>query len=87
MEKPKLGERYCFIEISDDTSFQIGTKVNCLDDMDKYNFACGNFYESREQAEDGAFDMLMQLTLLEAKEVGRMIEKYKENIAQQKGSQ
>ena len=77
MEKPKLGESYCFIEIADDTSFRISFKENCLDDMDKYNFACGNFYENSEQAEDAAFEMLMQLTLFEAEEVGRMIEKYK----------
>lgn len=78
MEKPRLGERYWYIEVDNDDSWRIREKENKLEDMDKYNFASENFYQSKDEAQDNAFEMLMKLTLLSAEEVGRMIVNYKE---------
>ena len=78
MEKPGLGERYWYIEVDNDDSWRIREKENKLEDMDKYNFASENFYQSKDEAQDNAFEMLMKLTLLSAEEVGRMIVNYKE---------
>lgn len=78
MEKPRLGERYWYIEVDNDDSWRIREKENKLEDMDKYNFASENFYQSKDEAQDNAFEMLMKLTLLSAEEVGRMIMNYKE---------
>ena len=78
MEKPRLGERYWYIEVDNDDSWRIREKENKLEDMDKYNFASEKFYQSKDEAQDNAFEMLMKLTLLSAEEVGRMIMNYKE---------
>ena len=78
MEKPRLGERYWYIEVDNDDSWRIREKENKLEDMDKYNFASENFYQSKDETQDNAFEMLMKLTLLSAEEVGRMIMNYKE---------
>jgi len=78
MEKPKLGEKYWYIEANPDDSWGIYLRENVLGDMDKYNFACGNFYKNKEAAEADAFEMLMRLTLLDADEVGRLILNYKD---------
>lgn len=78
MEKPRLGEIYWYIEVDNDDSWRIREKENKLEDMDKYNFASENFYQSKDEAQDNAFEMLMKLTLLSAEEVGRMIVNYKE---------
>ena len=78
MEKPRLGEMYWYIEVDNDDSWRIREKENKLEDMDKYNFASENFYQSKDEAQDNAFEMLMKLTLLSAEEVGRMIVNYKE---------
>ncbi len=78
MEKPRLGEMYWYIEVDSDDSWRILQKENHLEDMDKYNFASENFYQSKDEAQDNAFEMLMKLTLLSAEEVGRMIMNYKE---------
>ncbi len=78
MEKPRLGERYWYIEVDNDDSWRIREKENKLEDMDKYNFASENFYQSKDEAQGNAFEMLMKLTLLSAEEVGRMIMNYKE---------
>ena len=78
MEKPRLGEKYWYIEVDNDDSWRILQKENKLEDMDKYNFASENFYQSKDEAQDDAFEMLQKLTLLSAEEVGRMIVNYKQ---------
>ena len=44
-----------------------------MTDIDKYNFACENFYLSEDEAAASAFEMLMKLTLYPAEKVGEMI--------------
>ena len=78
MEKPKMGEKYWYIEVDSDNNWRILQKENHLEDLDKYNFASENFYHSKDEAQDDAFEMLQKLTLLSAEEVGRMIVNYKE---------
>lgn len=72
MEKPKLHESYWYID-TDGENWTILQKENCMEDMDKYNFAQQNFFYDVDSLEENAFDVLTRLTLLDAESVGRMI--------------
>lgn len=72
MEKPKLHESYWYID-TDGDNWTILQKENCMEDMDKYNFAQQNFFYDVDSLEENAFDVLTRLTLLDAESVGRMI--------------
>ena len=50
MEKPKLNENYWYIEVNTDDTWAISKRVNKMTDIDKYNFACENFYLSEDEA-------------------------------------
>lgn len=71
-EKPKLHESYWYID-TDGEQWEILQKENCMEDMDKYNFAQKNFFPTREALLEDAFDVLMRLTLQDAETVGHMI--------------
>ncbi len=73
MEKPKLHESYWYIEVNTDDTWEIKKRLNEMADMDKYNFACENFYQTDDEAAADAFEMLMRLTLYPAEKVGEMI--------------
>ena len=73
MEKPKLNEQYWYIEVDSDDTWEITLRKNEMADLDKYNFACENFYHSEDEAAAEAFEMLMKLTLYPAEKVGEMI--------------
>lgn len=73
MEKPKLNENYWYIEVNTDDTWAISKRVNKMTDIDKYNFACENFYLSEDEAAASTFEMLMKLTLYPAEKVGEMI--------------
>ena len=50
MEKPKLNENYWYIEVNTDDTWAISKRANKMADIDKYNFACENFYLSEDEA-------------------------------------
>lgn len=73
MEKPKLHEDYWYIEVEQDDNWDIKQKKNEMADMDKYNFACANFFATEDIAAENAFEMLLELTLYDTEQVGEMI--------------
>lgn len=73
MEKPKLHESYWYIELEQDDSWDIKHRKNEMADLDKYNFACANFFTTEDIAAENAFEMLLALTLYDADKVGEMI--------------
>lgn len=74
MDKPKINSSYHTISLSEDwTSYSITSKINIMDQDDRYNIATQNWSYTLEDLENRLYDILHTLTCKNNEEITAMM--------------
>ncbi len=82
-EKPSIHSTYHFIDLYDDWSdYDYATKENKMEQIDKYNFATGNWNYTFEEIENRTYDVLHALTTLNDEDIATIMVRHEKRMQQ-----
>lgn len=80
-EKPKIHTTYHFIDLYDDWSdYDYAEKENTMAQMDKYNFATGNWDYDFQALENRTYDILHTLTTLNDEDIAAIMVRHEKRV-------
>lgn len=80
-EKPKIHTNYHFIDLYDDWSdYDYAIKENKMEQIDKYNFATGNWDYDFAALENRTYEVLHALTTLNDEEIAAIMVRHERRV-------